>query len=49
MKKGVFQSKWMKKQKKTFKKWIKKKNKILYPVEDQLAEIFENDRPKSME
>ena len=40
----VFQSNWIKEREKKY-------NKILYPesVEQELTELFEDDRPKSME
>ena len=38
-----------KKKKKVIKNLLKRKNRITYPVAEELAEIFENDRPKSME
>jgi len=56
MKERIFKSKWMRKQEKVFQSnWIKERknkyNKILYPesVEQELTELFEADRPKSME
>ena len=56
MKEQLFKSKWMRKQEQVFQSnWIKERekkyNKILYPesVEQELTELFEDDRPKSME
>ena len=35
--------------KKRFKNLLKRKNRITYPIAEDMAELFEQDRPKSME
>ena len=35
--------------KKRLKNLLKRKNRITYPIAEDIAEIFEQDRPKSME
>ena len=35
--------------KKVLKNLLKRKNRITYPVAEEMAKLFEQDRPKSME
>mgnify|MGYP001433070594 CR=1 FL=1 len=38
-----------KKKRKILKNLLKRKNRITYPIAEDMAELFEQDRPKSME
>jgi hypothetical protein len=47
MKKTIKEKK--KRLKEVKKNLLKRKNRITYPIEEEMAEFFEHDRPKSME